>query len=114
MSNKKIASSLLALVALLAAVVNGQTSRGTVTGIVSDPSGSAVPGARVELKAKQTGVVRTTTTNESGVYRFDAVDLGDYDLTFAAQGFRTTANRGFTSAIDRRMAPAAGRGPAHP
>ena len=43
----------------------------------------------VELKGTQTGVSRSTTTNQTGVYRFDAVDLGEHDLTVKAQGFRT-------------------------
>ncbi len=89
----KLVGVSLFLAAIFAAALYGQTSRGTVTGIVTDPSGSAVPGATVELKAIQTGVVRPTTTNESGVYRFDAVDLGDHDLTVKAPGFKTTANR---------------------
>ena len=84
---------LFLIAAIFAAALQGQTSRGTVTGIVTDASGAAVPGATVELKATQTGVVRPTTTNESGVYRFDAVDLGEHDLTVKAPGFKTTANR---------------------
>jgi hypothetical protein len=96
MINSKVAAVLLAMVAFLVSFASGQTSRGTVTGIVTDPSGSAVPGAAVELKAAATGVVRSTVTNGTGVYRFDAVDLGEHDLTFSAQGFRTSAKRAFT------------------
>ena len=86
---------LLAVVFLISSALFAQTSRGTVTGIVTDSSGSAVPAATVELKGTQTGVVRSTTTNQSGVYRFDAVDLGEHDLTVKANGFRTFANRAF-------------------
>ena len=38
-------------------------------------------------------MLRSTTSNESGVYRFDAVDLGEHDLTVKAHGFRTMTNR---------------------
>jgi outer membrane receptor protein involved in Fe transport len=79
---------LLALLSL-ACLVQGQTSRGTVTGIVTDPSAAVVPGATVELVGNETGVKRETKTNEAGLYRFDAVDLGSHRLTVTAAGFRT-------------------------
>jgi len=74
----KTISLLLALVviALGATAVAAQTSRGTVTGIVADPQGQVISGAEVELKNPLTNVSRTTTTNDTGLYRFDAVDLG--------------------------------------
>src|SRR6478609_8561582 len=93
MCKLKLVGVSLFFAAIFAAALYGQTSRGTVTGIVTDSSGAAVPGAAVELKAIQTGVVRLTTTNESGVYRFDAVDLGEHDLKVKAPGFKTTSNR---------------------
>jgi outer membrane receptor protein involved in Fe transport len=65
-----------------------QTSKGTVAGTVTDPAGGAVPRAVVVLKQKETGAQRETTTNEAGIYRFEAVNLGTYDLTTKAPGFR--------------------------
>ncbi|HYP07976.1 MAG TPA: TonB-dependent receptor [Bryobacteraceae bacterium] len=90
------ASLLLAVFVFFASFASAQTSRGTITGIVTDSSGAAAPGASVELKGKDTGVVRTTSTNESGVYRFDAVDPGVYEVAIKAQGFKTHANRTVT------------------
>lgn len=82
------------LVAVCASLAIGQTSRGTVTGIVSDAQAGVVQHARVELTGIQTGVKRSTTTNEVGLYRFDAVDPGDYSLAVSAEGFRTLVLRG--------------------
>jgi hypothetical protein len=93
MHKLRLAGALFVFAALFNAIAQGQTSRGTVTGIVTDPSGSAIPGAAIDLKGTLTGVSRSTTTNETGVYRFDAVDLGEHDLTVRAKGFRTTENR---------------------
>src|SRR5689334_2535479 len=67
-----------------------QTSRGTVSGTVDDPSGAVISGADVELKKIATNEVRVTRTNDSGIYRFDAVDLGTYEVTVKATGFKTT------------------------
>ncbi|MCC6366021.1 MAG: TonB-dependent receptor [Bryobacterales bacterium] len=66
----------------------GQSSRGTVNGLVSDPSAAVINGAKVELQSVTTGVKRETISNESGYYRFDAVDLGSYEVIVTASGFR--------------------------
>src|SRR6516225_4381394 len=74
---------------LAATSANAQTSRGTVTGTVLDPTGAVISGARVTLTGVETGVRLSTNSNDAGVYRFDAVDPGTYDLTVSLPGFRT-------------------------
>ena len=69
------------------AVLLAQSSRGTVTGIVEDASKAAVSNAGVDLSNEQTKVVRSTHTNDSGIYRFDAVDPGVYSMTVTGTGF---------------------------
>src|SRR6202040_3225242 len=64
----------------LTATAHCQTSRGTVTGTVLDPSGAAIKDATITLTGQQTGIRLATGSNEAGVYRFDAVDLAVYDL----------------------------------
>jgi hypothetical protein len=71
-----------------------QTSRGTVTGTVLDASGAVVPKARVSLTGVDTGVRLSTDSNQAGVYRFDAVDLGVYELKVTHAGFRTYLGSG--------------------
>jgi hypothetical protein len=66
-----------------------QTSRGTVTGNVLDASGAVVPKARVSLTGIATGIRLSTDSNEAGLFRFDAVDLGGYDLTVTHTGFKS-------------------------
>lgn len=73
-----------------------QTSRGTVSGTVKDPNGAVVPGASVVLTNTSTTVERTVTTNDSGFYRFDAVDLGDYSVRITANGFGPSVKTGIT------------------
>jgi hypothetical protein len=73
---------------LLAVLAAAQTSRGTVTGTVTDPSGGVVGGASVELSHIATGVRRMAITNSAGIYRVDAVDLGKYELRVAHAGFK--------------------------
>jgi hypothetical protein len=80
-------------VALGTFAANAQTSRGTVTGVVTDATRASVPGATVEIINKETSVVRTTETNEQGVYRFDAVDPGTWDVVVKSTGFKTYTSR---------------------
>src|SRR5215813_5641797 len=83
--------------ALLLGVVygaNAQTSRGTLTGIVTDRSGAVIAKATVKITQAGTNLSRTTDTNDAGVYRFDAVDLGTYSMTVEKAGFRKSDTTG--------------------
>lgn len=62
---------------------------GNVTGTVTDPSGSALKGATLELLNAGTGVRVTTQTNDDGYYRFLNVPSGRYQLTATLTGFQT-------------------------
>jgi len=84
----------LLLLLMLCATSIAQTSRGTLTGIVTDSSKAVVVDATVILTEAATGVSRQTTTNGSGLYRFDAVDLGTYKLSVQAKGFATQSQTG--------------------
>ena len=77
----------------LVAPAQAQTSRGTVSGIVTDASGATLPNAAVKLTNKETNQSRATTTNDSGLYRFDAIDPGTYELNVSATGFRSFDTR---------------------
>jgi outer membrane receptor protein involved in Fe transport len=76
-------------------VLLAQSSRGTVTGLVEDLSRAAVPNAGVELTNEQTKVVRSTNSNDAGIYRFDAVDPGAYSVKVTATGFKVASMRHF-------------------
>jgi hypothetical protein len=82
-----LSRSVAALV-VFAALAHAQTSRGTVTGTVLDVSGAVIARAHVTLTGEQTGVRLQTESNQDGVYRFDAVDPGVYDLGIAHPGFK--------------------------
>src|SRR5215469_1969451 len=87
----------------LIATAYAQTSRGTVTGSVLDSSGAAIAGASVELTSHQTGIRISTRSNDAGVYRFDAVDLGVYDLQITHLGFRTFFGPGIAVEANRTV-----------
>ena len=81
--------SLVALVAvLLPAAAGAQSGLATVTGIVSDESGGAVPGLTVTATNQATNVAYTGLTNDAGNYIMTAVPIGSYVITVEMQGFK--------------------------
>src|ERR1700720_3643542 len=69
----------------------GQTL-GEISGTVVDPSGAGVPNSTVTLTNTSTNAVRTTNSNEQGLYTFTSVPPGTYNLKVEHQGFKTTTS----------------------
>jgi hypothetical protein len=77
---------------------------GSISGIVTDPSGAAVPGAKVTLRNTDTGLVQETTTGSDGSYEFLVVPVGEhYILEVAARGFKTFTQTGITLLVNQRL-----------
>lgn len=108
-------AAILSLAWLLAAsAALGQVVTATVQGVVQDPSGSAIAGAKVTALNTSTGVVTATITNGQG--RFVLPPLtpgGPYTVTVAAPGFKTEDRPGIRLALgqtaDITIALAVGR-----
>lgn len=81
---------LLALPALLLA----QEFRGTISGIVTDATGAAVPNVSVTATEVQTGTKTETASNGDGNYTIPFLPPGDYNLTAQAQGFKELVRKG--------------------
>ncbi|MCU1261926.1 MAG: hypothetical protein JWO80_4811, partial [Bryobacterales bacterium] len=75
------------------------TGTGTLIGVVIDPSGSAVPNAKVSLTGTATQQTRTSMTDASGNYIFPALPFGSYDVTVNASGFATIRNTGLMVSV---------------
>src|SRR5260370_23987808 len=75
----------LLLMSSLASVANGQSA--TITGRALDPKGASVPNATVRATNTERGISRTTTTTSDGLYRFDNLAPGIYDVTMNVGGF---------------------------
>ena len=84
----------LAFLSLAVADAVAQITVGTVTGVVRDDQKLALPGATIELLNEQTGDVRQTVSNESGVFVISAVPQGRHTLKVAFAGFKTVEQRG--------------------
>ena len=83
-----------AVLVAFAASASAQISKGNLTGIVTDPSGSAVPRATVRLVNTGTGAERTEQSDSSGIYRFMTLDAGAYRVEVEAAGFKKFIREG--------------------
>jgi outer membrane receptor for ferrienterochelin and colicin len=81
-----------------------QITTGTIRGTVTDASGAAVPGAKVQLKHVETGVERTAASDEEGRFLAPLLQVGNYQITVTAPGFATTINRGYTLTLGQTLA----------
>src|SRR5215471_6867982 len=66
-----------------------QVNTASLSGLVTDPSGAAVPNVTVNVTNPSTGYVRTVTTDNAGYYAFQNLPIGDYSIRVEASGFNT-------------------------
>src|SRR6185503_6548347 len=93
MSKTQQLGRLFALIAILLGgttqVAAAQLVRGFISGTVTDESNAVVPGVQVIIVHKATNISREGLTNDTGFYRFVAVEPGDYAIEFQIPGFET-------------------------
>ncbi len=75
-----------------------QTGTATITGLVTDDTGAALPGVTVTATNQATNVAHVTVTNSAGNYTITPVTVGTYVIKAELNGFRTSA----TAAIAAR------------
>src|ERR1044072_3028929 len=76
-------SVLIALVLLCLGLCGNtfaQTSKGFVTGNITDPNGAAITGATIKITNNTTGVSRETISTNDGNFRIDAIEPGLYNI----------------------------------
>ena len=88
MPHFKHLNPVLIVLLLLAGAAWAQVSRGTITGIVTDPSGGVVPGVAITITNIGTGVANQVTSNESGVYTVPLLEAANYRLSAEKPGFK--------------------------
>ena len=71
-----------------------RADRATISGVVSDPQGAAVPGATVTIRNEATGVNTVHVTNAAGAYTSPPLVLGRYSVTVDLSGFKKAVSSG--------------------
>jgi Ca-activated chloride channel family protein len=101
-------SALLLLVCVVG-VLGAAQSRGVIAGVVKDTSGAVMPNVRVDLSGPE---ARSTMTDGSGAFAFNALLPGAYEITFTfpahtAPPQRVTLTAGNTAKLAVSMRPIA-------
>jgi Carboxypeptidase regulatory-like domain len=103
-SNKTVkffATAAFVALAALSPVGKAQLTSGDLVGTITDPSGAAVPQAKVEIAEETTGVRTSQSSDSNGQYRFNNLPIGKYDLTISAAGFSTNTLKGVAIELNK-------------
>jgi hypothetical protein len=72
----------------------GQSTRGTITGTVSDSAGAVVPSAPIEATNSDTGVKYQAATSATGNYTLPELPVGTYAISVTVPGFKQSVRTG--------------------
>jgi len=89
----------LVVAALWEAPAAGQVTGATLSGLIADEHGGAVPHATVSIKNTGTGVAREVTSNDDGFYSAPNLLPGTYEVRVSANGFQTLVQRDLTLTV---------------
>jgi hypothetical protein len=100
MNRLKLGGAVAALILLLfRGPASGQVLYGSLVGVLSDPSGGAVPNATVRAVSQTTGLAREVVSDNEGRYSILNLLPGPYDLTVNAKEFRLVTRKGVAVAV---------------
>ena len=101
--------SFIAVLCLFIQTASAQTITASITGTVTDPSGSVVPNAKVTATNTATNVTFDALTNQAGVYNLLFLPIGNYSLSVSSTGFKKATFGPFqlevnqTARVDMKM-----------
>src|SRR5882724_11747323 len=83
------AAGLMLVVLACSALASAQQTTGNIRGVVKDPNGAVVSGAKVTITNSQTNVAATTQSGDTGEYQFNNLLVGSYKMSVEAPNFKT-------------------------
>ena len=90
--------------AAFSAVALGQTGTSSITGTVSDATGSAIPGVGIAVINQDTGARLETISNEAGAYRVASLPPGTYRIEAELPGFNRLTRGPLTLLVSQTLA----------
>src|ERR1051326_1787038 len=86
----------------LTIAAQAQTVSTQILGLVKDPSGGVIIGAKVTARHVATRDLRNTESNETGNYVFPLLEIGEYEITCSAPGFKSEILRGINLQLQEK------------
>jgi hypothetical protein len=90
---QRVVVALLVVLGLQSASYAQQTT-GSISGLVTDPSGAAVPDVSVTATSTATGIANKAASNADGIYRFVTLPSGGYSISAEKTGFKAVTLSG--------------------
>jgi hypothetical protein len=91
----------LVVASLLPVALAAQAVTGTILGLITDATGSVMPGTTVTLTNTGTGQVRSVTTDANGEYTVPSLPTGKYTVKAELSGFKTVTVPDVTLGVDQ-------------
>ena len=67
---------------------------------MKDSTGAVIPNTAVVIRNTDTGVARTSNTNDDGLYAFTAIPVGHYEIEVSHSGFKPYKRTGLAIDVD--------------
>lgn len=83
--------------------VAAQVVGATISGTVSDSSGSKMPGANIAITNVGTGIVTNTVTKGEGTFTVPNLQPGNYEISATQKGFSTLVRKGITLTVGQEL-----------
>jgi hypothetical protein len=93
-------AAVFCVVSFLPKTASSQAVYGSIFGTITDPSGAAVPNAKVTVTDLAKGTVDSVTTNATGNYTVTHLIPDNYSIKVEAQGFKTAEQKPITVSAD--------------
>src|SRR5580700_7126926 len=101
MRGKFVAAILFCLLAMFCSSrLWAQITSTAMYGQITDPSGAAVPEARVSVTNTDTNLTRTMQTNAEGEFRIELLPIGNYSLEITSRGFKKVVRSGIVLEVN--------------
>src|ERR1041384_224304 len=98
-----LGAGLFCLFLVCAVHAQGVGASGDIRGTVSDPNGAAMPNVTVTVTNAETGLRRTTTTDDTGAFQVTGLPPATYDVSAENNGFQTEVRKGVTVTIGQTV-----------
>jgi hypothetical protein len=89
------------LLVIVCALARAQYTTASLGGIVTDPSGARVSGAKPSVKNAETGFAASSVAGENGIFLFPRFPIGSYQLTADKPGFSTYVQKGIQLTVNQ-------------
>lgn len=82
--------------------MGAQVVGGTISGVVTDATGAALPGATVIVRNLETGAERKLASDDSGHYSAPSISVGTYQVTASKPGFAPATKTGISLVVAQK------------